>query len=68
MFERSEAQQAARADHLVAAVYRDAAHDLAEYAGGINKLLMLTMGIMLAHSRTCQASCYLHGKLHACAL
>jgi len=68
VFQRPEAEAAARADHLVAAVYRDAARELAEYAGDVSELLMITMGIMLAHSRTSQASMYLYGKLHGSAL
>jgi len=67
VFQRPEAEAAARADHLVAAVYRDAARELAEYAGDVSELLMITMGIMLAHSRTSQASMYLYGKFHGSA-
>jgi hypothetical protein len=52
----------------VAAVYRDAARDLGEYAGDVSELLMITMGIMLAHSRTSQAIMYVYGKLHGSAL
>jgi hypothetical protein len=62
-----ESREAALADHLVAAFYRDAERDLLDFPREFNDLVLVTMVIMLAHARACQASMYLYGKLHGAA-
>ena len=62
-----EAEEAARADHLVGALYRTAENDLKRYEGEFEHILMLTMGIMLAHGLAGRASLYLYGRVHDAA-
>jgi len=62
-----ESQEAALADHLVAALYRDAERELLDFPREFNDLVLVTMVIMLAHTRACRASMYLYGKLHGAA-
>lgn len=59
-----EAEEAAGADHLVATLYRTAESDLKKYEGEFQHILMLTMGIMLAHGLAGRASMYLYGKVY----
>lgn len=59
-----ESHEAALADHLVAAFYRDAERELLDFPDEFNDLVLVTMVIMLAHGRACRASMYLYGKLH----
>lgn len=63
----SESQEAALADHLVAALYREAERELLDSPREFNDLLLVTMVIMLAHGRACGASMYFYGKLHGAA-
>jgi hypothetical protein len=62
-----EAEEAAGADHLVASLYRTAERDLKKYEGEFEHILMLTMGIMLAHGLAGRASMYLYGRVYAAA-
>jgi hypothetical protein len=62
-----ESHEASLADHLVAALYRDAERELLDFPEEFNDLVLVTMVIMLAHGRACRASMYLYGKLHGAA-
>ena len=64
VLQSAESHEAARADHLVAALYRDAERELSDFEGGVSDLFLVTLAIMLAHGRACRASMYLYGKLH----
>ena len=50
---------------LVAALYRNAERDLKAYEGKVEPILLLTMGIMLAHEAAARASMYLYGQMSA---
>jgi len=62
-----EAEEAARADHLVAALCRNAERDLRRYEGEFEHILMLTMVIILAHGLAGRASMHLYGRVYVAA-
>lgn len=67
VFESPESHEAARADHLVAALYREAKREFSEFPEEFDDLLLVTTAIMLAHGCAGRASMYLYGKLYGTA-
>jgi hypothetical protein len=58
---------ALRPESHVASLYREAERELLDFPDEFNDLVLVTMVIMLAHTRACRASMYLYGKLHGAA-